>query len=337
MNPVRPPSPLLEVKRLKKYFSEKNSGDASNSNWVKAVDDISFSLYAGESLGLVGESGCGKSTAARTLLRLLEPTAGEVFYREQNILKLSNQELRRLRQEMQIIFQDPFASLNPRRKVRQTLQEPFAIHGFKDRSEIGARVDHLLEKVGLSPEQADRYPHEFSGGQLQRIGIARAIALNPKCIIADEPVSALDVSIRAQIINLMQDLKESMGIAWLFISHDMAVVEHFCDRVAVMYLGKIVELADSRDLYSNPQHPYTQALLDAIPVFGGGQRKERTLIQGDIPSASNAPSGCAFHTRCPIKEKRCEQESPELRQVADGHFVSCHAQWATPTGNINER
>ncbi len=326
MNPAQPPSPLLEVKHLKKYFPGKNSGGANNSNWVKAVDDISFSLFEGESLGLVGESGCGKSTTARTLLRLLEPTAGEVFYREQNIFNLSNEELRHLRQEMQIIFQDPFASLNPRRKIRQTLQEPFVIHGFKDRSEIDTRVDQLLEKVGLSSEQADRYPHEFSGGQLQRIGIARAIALNPSCIIADEPVSSLDVSIRAQVINLMQDLKESMGIAWLFISHDMAVVEHFCDRVAVMYLGKIVELADSRELYSNPQHPYTQALLDAIPVFGGGQKKERTLIQGDIPSASNPPSGCAFHTRCPIKEKRCEQEAPELKEIADGHFVSCHAR-----------
>jgi len=324
MNPAQPPSPLLEVKHLKKYFPGKNSSGANNSNWVKAVDDISFSLFEGESLGLVGESGCGKSTAARTLLRLLEPTAGEVFYREQNILNLSNEEMRRLRQEMQIIFQDPFASLNPRRKIRQTLQEPFIIHGFKDRSEIDSQVDQLLEKVGLSSEQADRYPHEFSGGQLQRIGIARAIALNPSCIIADEPVSSLDVSIRAQVINLMQDLKESMGIAWLFISHDMAVVEHFCDRVAVMYLGKIVELADSNVLYSNPQHPYTQALLDAIPVFGGGQKKERTLIQGDIPSASNPPSGCAFHTRCPIKEKRCEQETPELREIANGHFVSCH-------------
>ncbi len=321
--------PLLEVKGLKKYFPAEKSDGTNNSNWVKAVDDISFSLHPGESLGLVGESGCGKSTAARTLLRLLEPTAGEVFYRNQNILNLSHQELRHLRQEMQIIFQDPFASLNPRRKIRQTLQEPFAIHGFKD--DIDSRVDELLEKVGLSSEQADRYPHEFSGGQLQRIGIARAIALNPSCIIADEPVSALDVSIRAQIINLMQDLKESMGIAWLFISHDMAVVEHFCDRVAVMYLGKIVEMADSSDLYSNPQHPYTRALLDAVPVFGGGQNKERTLIQGDIPSASNPPSGCAFHTRCPIKEKRCEQETPELRQVADGHFVSCHAR-ATPAG-----
>jgi oligopeptide transport system ATP-binding protein len=330
MNPST--SPLLEVRHLKKYFPEKKSDGANNSNWVKAVDDISFSLFEGESLGLVGESGCGKSTAARTLLRLLEPTSGEVFYRKQNILNLSNQELRRLRQEMQIIFQDPFASLNPRRKIRQTLQEPFAIHGFND--DIDSRIDQLLEKVGLSSEQADRYPHEFSGGQLQRIGIARAIALNPSCIIADEPVSALDVSIRAQIINLMQDLKESMGIAWLFISHDMAVVEHFCDRVAVMYLGKIVEMADSNDLYSNPQHPYTQALLDAIPVFGGGQKKERTLIQGDIPSPSNAPSGCAFHTRCPIKEKRCEQESPVLREIANGHFVSCHAR-ATPAGNMN--
>jgi oligopeptide transport system ATP-binding protein len=324
MSKTQKPSTLLEVKGLKKYFPTKNS--ANGNNQVKAVDDISFSLNQGESLGLVGESGCGKSTAARTLLRLLEPTAGEVIYREQNIFKLSNDELRRLRQEIQIIFQDPFASLNPRRKISQTLREPFAIHGFKEGSEVDSRINQLLETVGLSPEQADRYPHEFSGGQLQRIGIARAIALNPKLIVADEPVSALDVSIRAQVINLMQDLKESMDIAWLFISHDMAIVEHFCDRVAVMYLGKIVEMADSNRLYTNPQHPYTQALLDAIPVFASGQKKEKTLIQGDIPSASNAPSGCAFHTRCPIKEKRCEQESPELRQVADGHFVSCHAQ-----------
>lgn len=312
-------APLLQVRNLKKYFLD----DALEGRTVRAVDDISFALAEKETLGLVGESGCGKSTVARTILRLVEPTGGEIWYRGKNLLQLPHAQMRLLRREMQIIFQDPHASLNPRKRIGQILEEPFDIHGYKNKKENKERVAGLMERVGLSPDQVDRYPHEFSGGQLQRIGIARAIALHPRLIVADEPVSALDVSIRAQVINLMQDLKETMGISFLFISHDMAVVEYFCDRVAVMYLGKIVELADSDRLYSSPQHPYTEALMAAIPDFESGRKRRKTLIQGDIPSAADPPKGCAFHTRCPIKEKRCEEEVPVLKEVAPGHFAAC--------------
>lgn len=310
---------LLEVKNLKKYFEV---GGKKNSV-VRAVDGISFTLKEGESLGLVGESGCGKSTAARAILKLVEPTSGEILYKGDDLVPLSHKEMQPLRREMQIIFQDPNASLNPHRRVENILEEPFDIHGVGQKEDRKERVVELLKKVGLSPEHATRFPHEFSGGQLQRIGIARAIALNPRLIVADEPVSSLDVSIQAQVINLMQNLKETMHISYLLISHDMAVVEHFCDRVAVMYLGKIVELATRDQLYNSPRHPYTEALLSVIPTLESGRKKQRQLIKGDIPSAANPPTGCAFHTRCPIKEKQCETTAPELKEVEPGHFVAC--------------
>ncbi|MCH8158153.1 MAG: dipeptide ABC transporter ATP-binding protein, partial [Nitrospinae bacterium] len=306
---------LLEVKNLKKHFAVESSIYGRTSQTVYALDGISFSLREGETLGLVGESGCGKSTAARTILRLVEPTAGEVYFRGQNLFALPPDALRALRKEMQIIFQDPFASLNPRKRVGRILEEPFDIHGFADGKERKERVAWLMERVGLSPDQMEKYPHEFSGGQLQRIGIARAIALEPRLVVADEPVSALDVSIRAQVLNLLLDLKESMGISYLFISHDMAVVKHFCDRVAVMYLGKIVELADSEQLFRTPRHPYTEALLQAIPSMDPDAKKQRLKVKGDLPSATDPPKGCAFHTRCPLSEKRCEESVPQLKEV----------------------
>ena len=306
--------PLVDVRNLKKYFA----------NGVRAVDGISFTLSAGRTLGLVGESGCGKSTVGRVILRLIEPTSGSVIFNGIDLAKLSPPDLRALRKEMQIIFQDPFASLNPRMTAGRILEEPFLIHGHRDRHENKERVAELLRKVGLSPDHRNRYPHQFSGGQRQRLGIARAIALNPKFIVADEPVSALDVSIQAQILNLLQDLQVRMGLAYLFISHDLAVVRHLCDRVAVMYLGKLVEIADTEALHTTPRHPYTEALLAAIPKLDPKAPRIRPDIQGDPPSASHPPSGCAFHTRCPIKEKQCEEQVPELKEIAPGHFVACH-------------
>jgi len=314
-------STLLEVKNLKKHFRVSTTNQATET--VYALNGISFLLSEGESLGLVGESGCGKSTAARAILRLVEPTSGEVFYRNQNLIGLKQNKLRTLRKEMQIIFQDPFASLNPRKRIRKILEEPFDIHGITDLTKKNERIAWLLERVGLSPDQAEKYPHELSGGQLQRIGIARAIALNPGLIIADEPVSALDVSIRAQIINLMLDLKDSMRISYLFISHDMTIVRHFCDRVAVMYLGKIVEIADCKSLYSNPRHPYTEALLAAIPSIDPDSNKPPLKIKGDLPSAMEMPKGCAFYSRCPIREKKCEQSIPQLKEQYPRHQVAC--------------
>ena len=312
---------LLEAKSLKKHFQVKTSNQGIKT--VHALNGISFVLHEGETLGLVGESGCGKSTAARTILRLVEPTSGEVFYKNQNLINVKNNKLRSLRKEMQIIFQDPFASLNPRKRIRKILEEPFDIHGFTSSKEKHERITWLLERVGLLPDQVEKYPHEFSGGQLQRIGIARAIALSPSLIIADEPVSALDVSIRAQIMNLLFDLKQSMQISYLFISHDMTIVRHFCDRVAVMYLGKIVEIADSYSLYKNPSHPYTEALLAAVPSIDLEIKKQRLKIKGELPNAMDMPQGCAFYSRCPIREKRCEQSIPELKEIKPGHQVAC--------------
>ena len=319
---IKPPqSVLLEVRNLKKHFRVSTSNQAVQT--VHALNGISFLLREGETLGLVGESGCGKSTAARTILRLVEPTSGEIFYRNQDLLSLGQNKLRSLRKEMQIIFQDPFASLNPRKKIGKILGEPFDIHGFTNPEEKKERVSWLLDRVGLSSDQIEKYPHELSGGQLQRVGIARAIALNPSLIIADEPVSALDVSIRAQIINLLLDLKKSMRISYLLISHDMAIVRHFCDRVAVMYLGKIIEIADSASLFNNPRHPYTEALLAAIPSIDPESKKQGVKIKGDLPSAMDMPKGCAFHTRCPIREKKCEQSVPQLKETHLGHHVAC--------------
>ncbi len=312
---------LLEVKNLKKHFQINTFNEGKQM--VHALNGISFLLHENETLGLVGESGCGKSTAARAILRLVEPTSGEILYRNHNLIALKQNKLRSLRKEMQIIFQDPFASLNPRKRVRKILEEPLDIHGLTKSKEKKERVAWLLDRVGLSRDQAEKYPHEFSGGQLQRIGIARAIALNPSLIIADEPVSALDVSIRAQIINLLLDLKESMRISYLFISHDMNVVRHFCDRVAVMYLGRIVEVADSDSLYKTPRHPYTEALLGAIPSIDPEAKKQGLTIKGDLPSTIDMPQGCAFYSRCPIREKRCEQSVPQLKEINSGHQVAC--------------
>ena len=314
-----PQPTVLKVKNLTKHFQVRVPNRGIQT--VHALNGISFLLREGETLGLVGESGCGKSTAARAILRLVEPTSGEVFYRNQDLLALKKNELRSLRKEMQIIFQDPNASLNSRKSIKKILEEPFDIHGLTKSKE--GKVEELLEKVGLTTEQAEKYPHELSGGQLQRIGIARAIALNPSLIIADEPVSALDVSIRAQIINLLFDLKESMQISYLFISHDMTIVRHFCDRVAVMYLGKIVEIADSASLFSNPRHPYTEALLAAVPSIDLDNKKENLKIKGDLPSSIDMPKGCVFYSRCPIKEKKCEQSAPQLNQINSSHKVAC--------------
>jgi oligopeptide transport system ATP-binding protein len=315
---------LLEVRNLKKYFSDiaLRSFSGTKFSVVKAVDGVSFNIRHGETLGLVGETGSGKSTVGRTVLRLVEATSGEVFFKGKKLLKLPAEELRNIRKEMQMVFQDPYGSLNPKMTIQRILEEPFRIHQLLDVRSFKDRALETLSKVGLPPEYGERYPHEFSGGQRQRIGIARAIALNPDLIIADEPVSALDVSIQAQIINLLQDLKESMGISYLFISHDMEVVEHFCDRVAVMYFGKIVELASSEDIYQRTSHPYTKALLSAVPNLKG--KLPQAMVGGDVPSPANLPSGCAFSGRCPIKEKVCDESDPPLTEVAPGHFAACH-------------
>jgi oligopeptide/dipeptide ABC transporter ATP-binding protein len=311
---------LLDVRGLKKYFLPEKKFLEAPLPPVRAVDGISFTLHKGETLGLVGESGCGKSTAARTLLRLTEPTSGQVHFCGTNLFDLKETAMRKLRREMQIIFQDPYSAVNPARRIGRILQEPFEVHGFLDKKENAEKAKQLLEQVGLTLDHFDRYPHQLSGGQLQRVGIARAIALKPKLIVADEPVSALDVSIQAQVINLLLDLKEKLDISYLFISHDLGVVEYFCDRVAVMYLGKIVETADNEQIYNSPQHPYTVALLGAVPSLESGQGKTETL--GDIPS--NPPeTGCAFHSRCPVKEKQCEEQVPPLKEVAPGHHVAC--------------
>src|SRR5579872_1447337 len=319
------PDFLIEVNNLVKYFPIHAGLLSRHVGDVKAVDDISFAIKKGETLGLVGESGSGKTTTGRLLLRLIEATAGEVKFEGKDILKLSRAEMRRLRKEMQIIFQDPYASLNPRMTVGDIIGEPLTIHKLASGKELESRVQELLRLVGLQPYHANRYPHEFSGGQRQRIGVARALAVDPKFIVADEPVSALDVSIQAQVVNLLQDLQERLELTYLFIAHDLSVVRHISDRVAVMYVGKLVEVADRGELYERPLHPYTQALLSAIPIPDPRieARRERIILQGDIPSPLNPPSGCRFHTRCPIAYDRCITEVPELLSY-NGHQVACH-------------
>jgi oligopeptide transport system ATP-binding protein len=318
---------LLRVRGLKKYFPimagfilQREVGS------IKAVDGISFDVYKGETLGLVGESGCGKSTTGRTVLQLYRPTAGSVEFEGVDLVSLKGEALRRMRRRMQMIFQDPYASLNPRMSVGRIIAEPLFVHGIGTPAERAERVQYLLEKVGLNPYFVNRYPHEFSGGQRQRIGIARALALNPSLIVADEPISALDVSIQAQVVNLLQDLQQELGLTYLFIAHDLSMVRHICNRVAVMYLGKIVELAPSDELYNNPLHPYTQALLSAVPVPDPAleKKRQRIILKGDVPSPANPPVGCNFNTRCPVAVESCFRDEPELKEVSPGHFVACH-------------
>ncbi|MCJ7583214.1 MAG: dipeptide ABC transporter ATP-binding protein [Anaerolineales bacterium] len=318
---------LLRVDNLVKYFPitqgiiiQKQIGA------VHAVDGVSFDIRKGETLGLVGESGCGKSTTGRTILQLYRPTAGSVFFGDVDLVKLKGEELRKMRQHMQMIFQDPYASLNPRMTVGEIVGEPLIIHNMARGKEIQERVENLLELVGLNAAFSNRYPHEFSGGQRQRIGVARALALQPKLIVCDEPISALDVSIQAQVVNLLEDLQKQFGLTYLFIAHDLSMVRHICDRVAVMYLGIIVELTNQKELYYNPLHPYTQALLSAVPIPDPvvEEQRRRIILEGDVPSPVNPPSGCRFRTRCRIAETICAEQKPEWREIVPGHFVACH-------------
>ena len=316
---------ILEVKHLKKYFPLKKGKFKEGDPCVKAVDDITFDLYEGETLGLVGESGCGKSTLGRTIIRLYEPTSGEVIFEGEDVAKKSRKEMRALREEMQFIFQDPYSSLNPRMTVFNILAEPLIAHGkFKRGPELDAYVKNLMDRCGLPSYYCYRYPHQFSGGQRQRIGIARSLALDPSFIICDEPVSALDVSIHSQIINLMKDMQEEKNISYIFISHDLSVVKHISDRVGVMYLGSMMELADKNEIYSNPQHPYTRALIGAIPLPDPTKRKEMQVIQGEIPSNVNIPKGCKFNPRCPFAKDICREQEPATKEVKPNHFVKCH-------------
>lgn len=315
--------PLLVVENLKKYFPLRKGVFKKSNDYMKAVDGVDLFINTGETLGLVGESGCGKTTLGRCILRLQEPTEGKIFFENQDILLFDHKKLRRLRQDMQIVFQDPYSSLDPRKTVGQIIGEPFAIHGALSKRERKGRVRLLMEVVGLHPDHVHRYPHEFSGGQRQRICVARVLALNPKIVIADEPVSALDVSIRAQILNLLVRLQREFRLAYLFISHDLSVVKHMSDRVAVMYLGRIVELAPSQPLYSHPFHPYTEALLAAAPVPNPLQKKERTLLEGDVPSLIHITPGCSFHPRCRHRQETCTHDVPSLKEIEEGRWVSC--------------
>jgi oligopeptide transport system ATP-binding protein len=316
---------LLEVKNLKVHFPVKHGLFSRVRAHVKAVDDVSLSIKPGETLGLVGESGCGKTTLGRAIIRLIEPTAGSVMLDGEDITKLSGEALRTRRRKFQMIFQDPYGSLNPRMTVSQIIGEAIDIHALADRPAAQrARIQDLLRDVGLDPSHAERYPHEFSGGQRQRIGIARALAVEPKLIVCDEPVSALDVSVQAQIVNLLMDLQQQRGLTYLFIAHDLAVVEHISHRVMVMYLGRAVEIAEAKKLVRSPKHPYTQALLSAVPVVDPDSKRKRIMLPGDVPSPIAPPPGCTFHPRCPVKEARCEQDIPQLREIEPGHWVSCH-------------
>ncbi len=318
---------LLRVNNLKKYFPIHGGFLGRTVNHVKAVDDISFSVYEGETVSLVGESGCGKSTAGRTILRLEEPTAGEIIFNDLDLASLGKAELRKTRKDLQIIFQDPYASINPRQTVSRVLEEALQIQNIVPAEQRRSRALELLDAVGLASYQADRFPHQFSGGQRQRIGIARALSLNPKLIICDEAVSALDVSIRAQILNLLKNLQREFQLTYLFISHDLGVVRHISDRIIVMYLGRIMEIADKKALFEEPRHPYTRALLSAIPVPKPGRKKERVVLSGDVPSAIDPPEGCLFHTRCPYVRDNCRTDIPELRPVSNmstGHLAACH-------------
>jgi oligopeptide transport system ATP-binding protein len=314
---------LVEIKNLKKYYPIKKSIFKRNPGYVKAVDGLDFTIYKGETLGLVGESGCGKSTTGRAILQLQPPTDGEVLYDGENLVDMNRADMRKVRRDMQMVFQDPYASLDPRLTVGDIIAEPLVIHKLYSGKERNIRVEELLEVVGLGSYHAKRYPHEFSGGQRQRVGIARALALNPKFIVADEPVSALDVSIQSQIVNLFQDLQERFDLTYLFIAHDLSVVKHISDRVAVMYLGRIVELADKKTLFSNPWHPYTKALLSAVPVPNLNVKRERIMLKGDVPSPANPPQGCTFHPRCSACMDICRTVKPEFKEF-DGRSIACH-------------
>ncbi|MGG3467526.1 dipeptide ABC transporter ATP-binding protein [Neobacillus pocheonensis] len=317
--------PILEIKGLKKHFPIKTGFFNKVTGHVRAVDGVDFQVMPGETLGIVGESGCGKSTTGRTILRLLDPSAGEVLFNGKDLAKLSKEEMRQMRKDIQMVFQDPYASLNPRKTIRQILLEPLAVHGIgSSRAERMKRVEEIIEVVGLRKEHLDRHPHDFSGGQRQRIGIARALILKPKVIIADEPVSALDVSIQSQVLNLLKDLKKEFNLTLIFISHDLSVVRHLCDRIAVMYLGRVVEIADKKQLFTNPSHPYTRALLSAVPIANPKAKRERVILKGDLPSPANPPSGCTFHPRCPVAQESCKTNIPILQGIDSGHQVSCH-------------
>jgi oligopeptide transport system ATP-binding protein len=316
-------APLVEVKGLKKYFPVRSGVWGRVQAQVKAVDGVDLVIYPGETLGVVGESGCGKTTLGRLILRLLEATEGQVLFEGVDLLKLGREEMRSRRRSMQIIFQDPYSSLNPRMTVGGIIGEALKVHGLAERDELQERVGGLLEMVGLSPSYARRYPHEFSGGQRQRIGIARALAVSPRFIVADEPVSALDVSIQAQIINLLQDLQRDLGLTYMFVAHDLSVVRHIADRVAVMYLGRVVEIAPRETLYEQPSHPYTRALLSAVPVPDPQVARSRTVLEGDVPNPAAVPSGCPFHPRCPEREDICSRVVPHLVDLGNGHCTAC--------------